>query len=152
MLALTSSAFAQSDESFAGKWELVGLPENIGFRLQKSFDGAGGFANYRLTKTVLVKTHFGKYMIKDSVTYTEIVSKETDGSRMHVAGQTTTILYKFSDDMKFLTLRGLAVNGNTDFLETWKRIEEPIVAFIYKQTNRSQLALGYSDPVYCQKC
>jgi len=57
------------------------------------------------------------------------VDKKTDDSRTHVAGQTTTILYLFSEDKKLLTIKGLAVNGNSDWTEVWKRIEEPLLSF-----------------------
>ncbi|MES2456184.1 MAG: DUF4488 domain-containing protein [Bacteroidota bacterium] len=117
------------ENPFIGKWELTGIPPDAGISFQKYFNSEGEFYNTRTVKSGIFKSHSGKYVVKDKSVYLEIVDKKTDDSRTHVAGQTTTILYLFSEDKKLLTIKGLAVNGNSDWTEVWKRIEEPLLSF-----------------------
>jgi hypothetical protein len=121
-----TSLFAQNNP-FAGRWQLAGIAPGAGYSFHKTFDEKGNFFVTRTVGTITVKTHYGKYVIKDSAIYLEIMSTETDPTRAHVAGQTTTIEYKFSEDQKTLTVKGLAVNGNSDWHEQWKKIDVPSV-------------------------
>ena len=126
LVMCTTSLFAQKNP-FAGRWQLAGIPPNAGYSFHKTFDEKGNFFVTRTVGTNTVKTHYGKYVIKDGSVYLEIMSTETDVTRSHVAGQTTTIEYKFSEDQKTLTVKGLAVNGNSDWHEEWKKIDVPSV-------------------------
>lgn len=121
-----TTLFAQ-DNPFVGKWELSGVPENAGIKLYKVFNDKGEFYNMRVIKDASFKTHNGTYTIKDKSVYLELVAPKTEEVMSHVAGQTTTIHYEFSEDKKILTLKGLAVNGNSDWHEVWKKvIDKPL--------------------------
>ncbi|HMI02653.1 MAG TPA: DUF4488 domain-containing protein [Pedobacter sp.] len=121
-----TNLFAQKN-LFTGRWQLAGIAPDAGYSYHKTFDEKGNFFVTRTVGTNTVKTHQGKYVVKDGSIYLEIMSNETDPTRSHVAGQTTTIEYKFSEDQKTMTVKGLAVNGNSDWHEEWKKIDAPSV-------------------------
>lgn len=121
-----TSLFAQKNP-FAGRWQLAGIPADAGYSFHKTFDENGTFFVTRTVGANTVKTHHGKHVIKDGTVYLEIISTETDRTRAHVAGQTTTIEYTFSEDQKTLTVKGLAVNGNSEWHEELKKLDAPSV-------------------------
>src|SRR5215217_583593 len=115
-----TNTFAQKN-LFVGQWQLAGIAPESKLSYQKTFDENGNFVVTRTVNSNTAVTHKGKYVIQDEGIYLEMVSPDTDETRAHVAGQTTTIEYKFSEDKKTMTVHGLAVNGNTNWQEEWKK-------------------------------
>lgn len=130
LTSFTIVSFAQ-DNPFIGKWKLKGIPDGTGLVLNKVFDENGEFANYRTTPAGTLKTHYGKYKIIDKYFYQEAIGLDAAPGLPDLAGIIGTIQYKFSEDKKTLSLKGLATGNNSAWQEEWKKVEDQIVASNY---------------------
>ncbi|MES2829822.1 MAG: hypothetical protein V4687_16815 [Bacteroidota bacterium] len=131
LLSLFSCLILHAQENpFIGAWELTGIPADAGYSFQKYFDETGEFYNTRTAGDKVVKTHHGKYVIKNKTEYQEFIAKDTDQFMAKAAGKTAYIYYKFSEDKKLMTLWADPVPGNSGWHETWRRIDVEKLALL----------------------